>query len=191
MLQRKRKRPAPKRFRPAAPKPTATMCWPLPEAPPKPKNDVPDSQPPPSVPVCKSTPWPGTGKMSGNLFEDRNWLLPPNYLDNGNENKTENEPKNAATGVTSPRSPIKEEEKEPKTNDQSPKKNGVGDQVAHFVNPRRRMRNKTKYNSNKMSPKPKLQKTQARRTKDSKLGHDKSQAAMGNRNGKVEFQIQP
>ena len=64
----KRKREAPKRFRPVAPKPT-TMHLPLPEAPPKPKNDVPDSQP---VPVCESTLWPGTGKMSGNLFEDRN-----------------------------------------------------------------------------------------------------------------------
>ena len=71
-----------------APKPTAAC----PEAPPKPKNDVPDSQP---VPVCESTPWPGTGKMSGNLFEDRNWLLLPNYLSNDNENKTESEPKNA------------------------------------------------------------------------------------------------
>ena len=40
----KRKRAAPKRFRPATPKPT-TACLPLPEAPPKPKNDVPDSQP--------------------------------------------------------------------------------------------------------------------------------------------------
>ena len=38
----KRKRAAPKRFRPAAPKPTA-MHLPLPEAPPKPKNDVPHS----------------------------------------------------------------------------------------------------------------------------------------------------
>ena len=84
----KRKRAAHKRFRPAAPKPTAT-CLPLPEAPPKPKNDVPDSQPPPSVlvSVCESTPWPGAGKLSGNLFEDRNWLLLPNYLNNGNEHK--------------------------------------------------------------------------------------------------------
>ena len=47
----KRKRAAPKRFRPATPKPT-TMHPPLPEAPPKPKNDVPDSPPLPSVPVC-------------------------------------------------------------------------------------------------------------------------------------------
>ena len=44
--------------------------------------------------------------MSGNLFEDRNWLLPPNYLDNGKENKTENELK-AATTITSPKLQIK------------------------------------------------------------------------------------
>ena len=46
--------------------------------------------------------------MSGNLFEDRNWLLPPNYLDNAKENKTENELK-VTTNVTSPRPHIKEE----------------------------------------------------------------------------------
>ena len=63
----KRKRATPKKFRPATPKPTAVHV-PLPEAPPKPKNDAPL----PSIPVCESTPWPGTGKMSGNLFEDRN-----------------------------------------------------------------------------------------------------------------------
>ena len=78
------------------PKPTAA-CPPLPEAPPKPKNDVPL----PSVPAQESTPWPDTGKMSGNLFQDRNWLLPPNYL----ENKTEIEPK-AVTSITSPKPQI-------------------------------------------------------------------------------------
>ena len=71
----KRKRATHNRFRPATPKPT-TVPPPLPEAPPKPKNDVPDSQPPPSVPVCESTPWPSIGKMSGNLFEDKNWVAP-------------------------------------------------------------------------------------------------------------------
>ena len=73
----KRKRATPKKFRPATPKPTAA-CLPLPEAPPKPKNDAPL----PSIPAHEGTQWPGTGKMLGNLFEDRNWLLPPNYLDN-------------------------------------------------------------------------------------------------------------
>ena len=97
----KRKRATPKKFRPPTPKPT-TAHLPLPEAPPKPENDAPL----PSIPVHESTPWPGAGKMSGNLFEDRNWLLPPNYLDNSKENKTENELK-AATNITSPKPQIK------------------------------------------------------------------------------------
>ena len=60
----KRKRATPKKFRPATPKITAT-CPPLPEAPPKPKNNT------SSVPVREDTPWPSAGKMLGNLFEDR------------------------------------------------------------------------------------------------------------------------
>ena len=57
-------------------------------------------------PVCKSTPWPGAGKISGNLFEERNdWLLPPNYVGNNN-----------VKDITSPKPPIKEE---PKTEEQS------------------------------------------------------------------------
>ena len=68
----KRKRAIPKKkFRPATPIITAP-CPPLPEAPPKPKN----STPLPSVPMREDTPWPSAGKMSGNLFEDGNWLLP-------------------------------------------------------------------------------------------------------------------
>ena len=55
-------------------------------------------------PIHESTPWPGAGRMSGNLFEDRNWLLPPSYLNNNSKN------------ATSPKSPIKEE---PKTGEQS------------------------------------------------------------------------
>ena len=49
------------------------MCLPLPQAPPKSSNNIP-------APIREDTPWPGTGKMSGNLFEDRNWLLPKGYL---------------------------------------------------------------------------------------------------------------
>ena len=89
----KRKRATPKKkFTPAMPKIAAT-CPPLPEAPQKPKNSTPSD-----------TPWPGTGKMLGNLFEDRNWLLPKNYL--ATENKNE-----SATDVTSPKPPLKEEPK--------------------------------------------------------------------------------
>ena len=63
----KRKRAAPKRFRPStAPKPTATQ---LPatvsETPAKPKTDVPESRLPPleNVLVHESTPWHGTGRV--------------------------------------------------------------------------------------------------------------------------------
>ena len=94
----KRKRAIPKKkFRPATPKPTGT-CPPLPEAPPKPKN----SMPLPSLAVREYTPWPGTGKMLENLFGERNWLLPKNYL--ATENKNEN-----AIGITSPKPSLKEE----------------------------------------------------------------------------------
>ena len=87
------------------------------QAPFKPKTDVPENRSLPleNAPVHESTPWPGTGKVSGNLFEDRKWLLPPNYLDNENKNEHKN-----VTGITSPRPPIKEEE--PKVNEQSAEK---------------------------------------------------------------------
>ena len=74
----KRKRVTPKkRFRPATPRATMT-CPPLPQAPPKSTNDA-ATTPAPAM-VREDTPWPGTGKMSGNLFQDRNWLLPKGYL---------------------------------------------------------------------------------------------------------------
>ena len=65
----KRKIITPKRkFRPVTPKVTMTNP-PLPQAPPKPSNEVPPT-------VRAETPWPGAGKMSGNLFDDRQWLSP-------------------------------------------------------------------------------------------------------------------
>ena len=74
----KRKTVTPKkRFRPATPKATA-MYPPLPEAPPKPTINAATA----SVPgtVRQDTPWPSTGKMSSNLFQDRNWFFPKGYL---------------------------------------------------------------------------------------------------------------
>ena len=69
----KRKTTSPKiKFRPVTPRVTAT-CPPLPQVPPKPSNKVPPT-------VRADTPWPGAGKMSGNLFEERNWLLLKGYL---------------------------------------------------------------------------------------------------------------
>ena len=74
----KRKRVTPKkRFRPATPRTTVTHL-PLPQVPPKSTSDAATT----SAPVMEreDTPWPGTSKMSGNLFEDRNWLLPKGNL---------------------------------------------------------------------------------------------------------------
>ena len=72
----KRKRATPKKkFRPATPEATVT-CLPLLQAQPKPTNSA-SSAP---VTVREDTPWPGAGKMSGNLFEERNWVLPKDYL---------------------------------------------------------------------------------------------------------------
>ena len=71
---------------------------------------TPDNRPLPlkEAPICKSTPWPEAGKLSGNLFEERkNWPLPPNYLDSNAE---------GTTSITNPKPPIKEE---PKTEEQS------------------------------------------------------------------------
>ena len=63
-MTEKRKRATPKKkFRPATPKITAMCILPYQEAPPKPKGSA------SSVPVREDTPWPGTGKMLGNLFE--------------------------------------------------------------------------------------------------------------------------
>ena len=145
-----------KRFKPsAAPKPT-TACLPIPEALLKPKTNVPESRPPSLVPVCKSTPWPGTGTASGNLFEDRNLLLPPNYLDN--ENKNDNEHKNT-TSVNSPRPPIKEEK--PKENEQSAEKCRWGLDCPFCKNQEK----KEEENKTQQQQKPKVQKPQARRPK--------------------------
>ena len=79
----KMKRATPKKkFRPDTPR-AAMMHPPLPQVPPKPSNGA-SSAP---VTVREDTPWPGAGKMLGNLFEERNWLLLKDYL--VTENKKE------------------------------------------------------------------------------------------------------
>ena len=78
----KRKRATPKKkFRPATPR-VAMMCPPLPQAPLKPSSNT------SSAPVREDTQWPGTGKMSGSLFEDRNCPLPKDYLVAENKKRT-------------------------------------------------------------------------------------------------------
>ena len=93
----KRKRATPKKkFRPATPSAT-TMCPPLPQALPK-ATDGASSAP---VTVREDTPWPDAGKMLGNLFEERNWVLPKDYL------VTEDKKEDATTA----KPPLKEESK--------------------------------------------------------------------------------
>ena len=109
----KRKRTTPKKkFRPATPR-AATMCPPLPQAPPKPSSSA------SSAPVREDTPWPSAGKMSGNLFEERNWLLPKDYL--VTENKKE------GTTIDTAKPPLKEESKmEEQASSQKEEKCGWG-----------------------------------------------------------------
>ena len=74
----KRKRVMPKKsFRSATPRATV-MCPPIPQAPPKPIYGAAAASTPTTV--REDTSWPSTCKMSGNLFEERNWLLPKGYL---------------------------------------------------------------------------------------------------------------
>ena len=152
----KRKRATPKKkFRPATPKITA-MHPPLPETPPKLKNDA------PSVPVTEDTPWPGAGKMLGNLFKDRNWLLPKNYL------VTEN--KNEDTSVASMRPPLKEE---PMAEEQatSPKAEKCG---RGLDCPFYKSQKKEEENKHQQKPSPNVPKPQAKRPDTLSLNMNKT-----------------
>ena len=93
--------------------------------------------------------------MSGNLFKDRNWLLPPNYLDNNKENKTGNEPK-AMTSITSPIPLIKEEES--KTGEQPTEKFSWGPGCP-FANLQEQKEEQGKVQPQKLSPKARQQAT--------------------------------
>ena len=73
------------------------MCPPLLKTLPKPTNGA-SSAP---VTVREDTPWPGTGKMLSNLFEERNLVLPKDYL--VTEDKKED--------ATMAKPPLKEESK--------------------------------------------------------------------------------
>ena len=108
------------------------MCPPLPQAPPKPSSSA------SSAPVREDTPWPGAGKILGNLFEDRTWLLPKDYL--VTENKKED------TTINTAKPPLKEESKlEERATSQKEEKCGWGLTVL-FANPKRK---KGKTNSNR------------------------------------------
>ena len=97
----------------------------------------------------EGTPWPGTGKMSGNPFDDRNWLIPQNYLPS--KDKEEN-----VMGITSPKFPNK-----PKINEQSSEKCGWGLDCP-FCKSQKEGREEDKTQQElKTSPQPKLQRPQA------------------------------
>ena len=66
-----------RRFRQATQKATV-MHSPLSQASPKPNCNAAAASAPTTV--RQDTPWPSAGKMSGNLFQHRNWLLPKDYL---------------------------------------------------------------------------------------------------------------
>ena len=86
---------------------------PLLQAPPKPSNSA-SSTP---VTVKEDTPWPTTSKVSGDLFEERNWVFPKDYL--ATEDKKED------ANVANP--PLKEESKMGKqTSNQKEEKCGWG-----------------------------------------------------------------
>ena len=109
----KRKRATPKkRFRPATPRATTT-CLSLLQTAPRPTTGA--SAAPATV--REDTPWPGVGKMLGNLFEERNWVLPKDYLAIGDK-------KEDATVAKPP--PIEEPKMGEQTSSQKEEKCGWG-----------------------------------------------------------------
>ena len=110
--------------------------------------EAPENKPPPleKAQVHESTLWPGAGRMSGNLFEERNWLLPPNYLNNNHKN------------ATNPKSPMKEE---PQTG--QPEKCGWGPNCPFCKNQEKEdWDGKHQSQLQKVLPLPEVQRPQAR-----------------------------
>ena len=67
--------------------------------------------------------------MLGQLFEERNWVLPKDYL--ATEDKKEN--------ATIAKPPLKEESKKGEQTSSQKKKSVVGDLIVLFVKPKRKM----------------------------------------------------
>ena len=105
----KRKRVTPKkRFRPATPKAIMT-CLPLLQAPLKSTSDAATASA--LVMVREDTPQPSTGKMSGNLFKERNWLLPKGNLATEGEKEGVAKPYPKKEGKEGEQNPNQKEEK--------------------------------------------------------------------------------
>ena len=119
MPRRKEKELTPKRrFRPATPRATTTHL-PLLQVPPKSTNHA--ATTPAPVMVREDTRWPSAGKMSGSLFQDRNWLLQKGYLAMEGEKE----------GVAKPYPKEEDKERENKIPIKK-KKSVVGDPIALF-----------------------------------------------------------
>ena len=145
----KRKRATPKRkFRPATPKPIHSMLHPCQ----RPHQNLRAMHPYLQYQHEKAPHGLAQVKCQESLFEERNWLLPQNYL--ASENKNEN-----ATGITSPRPPIKEELK---TNEQSLEKCGWGPDCPFCKSQEKGKEEDKTQQQLKASPQSKLQKPQAR-----------------------------
>ena len=84
------------------------MCLPLLQAPPKPTSDAAAAA---AAMVRKDTPWPGAGKMLGNLFEERNWVLPKDYLATEGEKEQVAKPYLKEEGKVGEQNPNQKEEK--------------------------------------------------------------------------------
>ena len=111
----------------------------------------------------EDTPWPSAGKMSRNLFEDRNWLLPKNYL------VTE---KKEDTNAASARPPLKEK---PKAEEQaaSPKAEKYGwDPDCPFCKSQKKEREESKQ---QQKPSPDIPRPQAKRPNAFSLSKTKQQ----------------
>ena len=129
------------------------MFPPLPKAPPKSKSSA------SSAPVREDTPWLSTDKMLGNLFEDRKWLLPKDYL--VTENKQD-------TIVATTKPPLKVETKmEEQTTSQKEEKCSWGPDCPFC-------KSQKKGEENQQQQKP-LPKPQARRPDTSSLSKTKQQ----------------
>ena len=112
-------------------------------------------------------------------FEDRNWLLPPNYLDIENKNEHKN-----AIGITSPRPPIKEED--PHVNEQSVEKCRWGPDCPFSKN-QEKEKEENKIQQQMMPLQPKVQKPQASRPKTLNLIDRYPSQTKANNNGKQRW----
>ena len=155
-----------KKFRWATPR-VATMCPPLPHAPPKPDSSASSAQ------VREDTPWPSTGKMSGNLFEERNWLLPKHYL------VTENKKEDNTIDTAKP--PLKDEPKmEEQATSQKEEKCGWGPNCPFCKSQKKEREDQQQQ---KPLPKPQVKRPDT-------LNLTKNETTVGSRNGKFKHKIQ-